>query len=106
MQQTMRVGGQVEVGSATQLNGEMPVPKTEPLEPNPELGVYFMQENQDGDGNREVYFTQFNHRLSTTPPSAEALTRPVTDPDPTHTDVRPQEQPRLLPPTRQDMSLP
>ena len=40
----------------------MPVSKAEPLEPNPALGVYFMQENQDGDGNREVYFTQFNKK--------------------------------------------
>ena len=63
MQQTMRVGNQVEVPSANQMNGEMPLAKTEPLESNPELGVYFMQENQDGDGNREVYFTQFDRRL-------------------------------------------
>ena len=46
IQQTMRVGGnQVEVSSGAQMNGEMPLPKTDPLESNPELGVYFMQEN-------------------------------------------------------------
>ena len=44
------------------MQGELAISKTEPLESNPELGVYFMQDGQDGDGSREVYFTQFNRK--------------------------------------------
>ena len=38
-------------------------PEPLPLESNPELGVYFMQDNQEGDGGREVFLlTQFNRK--------------------------------------------
>lgn len=45
------------------MQGEMAIVKPEPLESNPELGVYFMQDTQEGDGGREVFLlSQFNRR--------------------------------------------
>ena len=41
---------------AMQMQGEMVVPKTDPLENNPTLGVHFMPDSQEGEGNHEVYF--------------------------------------------------
>ena len=41
-----------------QMQGKMVVLKTDPLETNNFLEIYFMQVSQEGDENHEVYFAQ------------------------------------------------
>ena len=62
LMQQMQGVNPIDGSSAVQMQGEMAIAKTEPLESNPELGIYFFPDHQDGDGSREVYFTQFNRR--------------------------------------------
>ena len=76
----------------------------EPLEHNTELGVYVSQSNNDGDGQREIYFAQFNPKFNFLVTAGSGLYAHLWDlrREEMIADPNPHEIPHVKPTEQQD----